>query len=171
MSTGFSNKCTTNKQGAKKLLCSRDWKCVLKISWGWLQAVFLTAFSPRPLPHCFPFRSQFSFRAAESLTLWATNVTTHQKTASSAGFYILSLRASLACTSLRIIAPLGFFKLLVLYIHCSNTWNNFTLSEWSAWKTAFNPCEIGRNLSNLSFSTSVIWIPLKTSLSLACWAC
>ena len=46
-----------------------------------LMAVFLTAFSPRPLPHRFLFRPRFSFRAAESLTLnlRASKEKTHQK--------------------------------------------------------------------------------------------
>ena len=44
--------------------------------------VIFTAFSPRPLPHCFRFRPRFSFRAAESLTLRSTQEKTRQETAS-----------------------------------------------------------------------------------------
>ena len=47
--------------------------------------VFLTAFTPRPLPQGFFFRPRFSLRAAESLTLRITKEKSHQKTASYAG--------------------------------------------------------------------------------------
>ena len=45
----------------------------------YLKTVFLTAFSPRPLPHRFLSRPRFSFRAAESLTLRTTKKKTVQK--------------------------------------------------------------------------------------------
>ena len=47
---------------------------VSKILAGWLQALFLTAFSPH-----FLFRSWFSFGVAESLTPWTRKEKTHQK--------------------------------------------------------------------------------------------
>ena len=46
----------------------------------YLKTVFLTAFSPRPLPHRFLFRPRFSFRTGESLTLRTTKEKTDQKT-------------------------------------------------------------------------------------------
>ena len=45
----------------------------------YLKTVFLTAFSPRPLPHRFLSRPRFSFRAADSLTLQTTKEKTDQK--------------------------------------------------------------------------------------------
>jgi len=45
----------------------------------YLKTVFLTAFSPRPLPHRFLSRPRFSLRAAESLTLRTTKEETDQK--------------------------------------------------------------------------------------------
>ena len=45
----------------------------------YLKTVFLTAFSPLPLPHRFLSRPRFSFRAAESLTLRTTKEKADQK--------------------------------------------------------------------------------------------
>ena len=52
---------------------------VSKISRGWLQAVFLTAFTPLPIPHRFLFGPWISCCAAESLTPRPRQWKTHPK--------------------------------------------------------------------------------------------